>query len=197
MLEGMNLESGMPIKSPLPHAPWLKNEVDEFEDLTEADIPKKRTELADKALISAVKTIAEIERDKGILAYKRHPRIQTRFDKDYQTQVSFGLHIGITIEGSIGSEFKIDYLNVSPDSAIAVRINELCEHYDTQILLTGDMYDTLSERAKNTCRLIDRIQIKESEQNVLQLYSLEMRRIDDLMDQDEEYQNDDVPLNQQ
>ena len=57
------------------------------------------------------------------------------------------------------------------------------------------MYDTLSERAKNTCRLIDRIQIKESEQNVLQLYSLEMRRIDDLMDQDEEYQNDDVPLN--
>lgn len=42
---------------------------------------------------------------------------------------------------------KIDFLNVSPDSAIAVRINELCEMYHTQILLTGEMYDTLSERA--------------------------------------------------
>jgi hypothetical protein len=84
MQDGMMLESGMPGKSPLPHAPWIKNEVDEFEDLVEADIPKKRSELADKALISAVKTIAEIERDQGILAYKRHPRILTRFDKAYK-----------------------------------------------------------------------------------------------------------------
>jgi hypothetical protein len=61
--------------------------------------------------------------------------------------VSFGLHVGIAIEGSIGSDMKIDFLNVSPDSAISVRINELCECYQTQILLTGDMFDTLSERA--------------------------------------------------
>ena len=38
MQEGMNLESGMPIKIPLPYAPWIKNEIDEFEDLVEADI---------------------------------------------------------------------------------------------------------------------------------------------------------------
>jgi hypothetical protein len=55
--------------SQLPYAPWKKEEEDEFEDLVEADIPKKRTELADKALISAVKTIIEIERDSGLLAY--------------------------------------------------------------------------------------------------------------------------------
>lgn len=154
------LESGQPGKIPLPYAPWIKNEVDEFEDLAEADIPKKRQELADKALISAVKTIAEIERDQGILAYKRHPRILTRFDKQYKAQVTFGLHVGIAIEGSIGSDMKIDYLNVSPDTAISVRINELCESYGTQILLTGDMFDTLSDRAQNACRFIDRIQIK-------------------------------------
>lgn len=57
------------MKPPRPDAPWIKNEVDEYEDLTEAEIPNKRTELADKALISAVKTIAEIERDAGLLAY--------------------------------------------------------------------------------------------------------------------------------
>lgn len=174
------LEQGIPVKSPLPYAPWIKNEIDEFEDLTEAEIPKKRQELADKALIAAVKTITEIERDTGIIAYKRHPRISTRFDKKYKTQVSFGLHVGIAIEGAIGSDMKIDYLNVSPDAAISVRINELCEQYDTQILLTGDMYDTLSERAQNTCRFIDRIVIRETEGEVLKLYNLEMREIDKL-----------------
>ena len=40
------------------------------------------------------------------------------------------------------------------------------------------MYDTLSERAQNACRYIDRVQIKESELNVLKIYNLEMREID-------------------
>lgn len=52
-----------------PYAPWIKDEFDEFEDLTDAEVPKKKQELADKALISTVKTIAEIERDTGLLAY--------------------------------------------------------------------------------------------------------------------------------
>lgn len=97
MIEEKLDSNGNPIsvvKPPRPDAPWIKNEVDEFEDLAETDIPNKRTELADKALISAVKTIAEIERDTGLLAYQRHPRIQTRFEGKYKTKVSFSLHVG-------------------------------------------------------------------------------------------------------
>ena len=40
----------------------MKDEYDEFEDLKEIDIPDKREEIADKALISAVKTVAELQR---------------------------------------------------------------------------------------------------------------------------------------
>ena len=113
--ENNELDPNLMLKIPNPYAPWIKEEVDEFADLTDADIPKKRTELADKALISAVKTIAEIERDKGLEAYQRHPRIKNHFDGGYKTTICFSLHIGVTIEGSIGTEMKIDYLNISPD----------------------------------------------------------------------------------
>jgi hypothetical protein len=45
-----------------PDAPWLKEDIDEFEDLIEADVPKKREEIADKVLISAVKICCELQR---------------------------------------------------------------------------------------------------------------------------------------
>lgn len=49
-------------KTPRPDAPWMKDEPEEFEDLQEGDIPKKKEEIADRALISAVKTVAELSR---------------------------------------------------------------------------------------------------------------------------------------
>jgi hypothetical protein len=54
-------------KTPRPDAPWIKDEVDEFEDLREGDLEKFREETADKALISVVKTIAEISRAADLL----------------------------------------------------------------------------------------------------------------------------------
>lgn len=49
-------------KAPRPDAPWAKEEPEEFEDLQESDIAKKTEEIADRALISAVKTVAELSR---------------------------------------------------------------------------------------------------------------------------------------
>ena len=49
-------------KAPRPYAPWMKEEPEDFEDLKEEDINKMSEEIADKALISAVKTVAELGR---------------------------------------------------------------------------------------------------------------------------------------
>ena len=50
----------METKAIRPDAPWMKEEYDEFENLQEGDLEKWRQETADKALISVVKTVAEI-----------------------------------------------------------------------------------------------------------------------------------------
>lgn len=49
-----------PIKQVRPDAPWLKDEIDEFEDLKDGELDKVRRDMADKALIHAVKTVAEL-----------------------------------------------------------------------------------------------------------------------------------------
>jgi hypothetical protein len=63
--EGQENEVIMPVqefKTIRPDAPWMKDEIDEFEDLMESDVEAMRTQIADKALISAVKTVAELSR---------------------------------------------------------------------------------------------------------------------------------------
>jgi len=72
----------LPEKIVKPDAPWMKDEVDEFEDLRESDLQKTREHIADKALISAVKTVAELMREQDLQAYTKHPKIISRFNKD-------------------------------------------------------------------------------------------------------------------
>jgi hypothetical protein len=57
----------------------MKDEPDEFEDLREENVDAYRSDKADKALIHAVKSCAEITRDQVLRAYQSHPRITPRF----------------------------------------------------------------------------------------------------------------------
>ena len=67
------------IRTPRQYAPWMKEEQDDFDDLKEGDVARLRTEIADKALISAVKTVAELGRAVDLQAYSRHPKIAPKF----------------------------------------------------------------------------------------------------------------------
>jgi hypothetical protein len=46
---------------------------------TKKDIFYMRQEVADKALISAVKTLAQLQRANDLMAYSKHPRINKSF----------------------------------------------------------------------------------------------------------------------
>lgn len=104
--------------------------------MTKAEIRQAREEIVDKALIAAVKTISTLSRANDLSAYSRHSRIQYTFGSNYQIKISFSMHIGTAIEGAIGSEQKVDALYLSTDAQITKRIDELCETYNTEILMT-------------------------------------------------------------
>ena len=143
----------------------MKDEYDEFENLQEGELQSWREETADKALISVVKTVAEIQRAEDLQAYARHPKINPKYINvpgGYKTEVTFGLHAGFTIEGSIGTEMKVDPLYLSPDMMIAQRVEGLNEHYGTKILMTGDLMDLLSKEGQELVRKIDQVYIRES-----------------------------------
>jgi class 3 adenylate cyclase len=111
-----------------PFAPWSKDEPDDFEDIKYDQLDKMREEIADKALISSVKTVAELMRDTHLQNYSRHPKISPKFG-NYKTEISFGIHVGNSIEGSIGTKMKVDALYISSDVVIAQRVDGLNELY--------------------------------------------------------------------
>ena len=99
--------------------------------------------------------MAELQREQDLQAYSEHPKILPKFGKDYKTELSFGIHVGTSIEGSIGTDMKVDALYLSPDPQIATRIETLNDRYRTQILMSGDFYDLLSDKGQQAVRMID------------------------------------------
>lgn len=133
-----------------------------FQTMTQAEMAEYRELVADKALICAVKTIQEINRAQDLQAYSRHPKISHKFGEKYCIKMSFSLHTGKACEGPIGSEFKVDAIYISKEIQIGARIDQLCDLYNREILLSNDLYMMLSERAKEQTRKIETITMNES-----------------------------------
>jgi len=91
--------------------------------MTQAEMENYREEQADRCLVAAIKTIAEIGRAQDLQAYSRHPKIHHKFNEKYNIKISFALHTGRAVQGSIGSEFKIDAVYLSTEMQVAMRID--------------------------------------------------------------------------
>jgi class 3 adenylate cyclase len=71
--------------------------------------------------------------------------------------MGFGLHLGYSIEGAIGSIYKIDASYLSPNVNMASKLEEKTKDYGVPILLSGDFYDYLSPEAKKYARQVDAV----------------------------------------
>jgi len=87
------------------------------------------------------------------------------FKVSQQPMLTIGIHQGYTIQGAIGSESKTDACYLSPHMRIVQRIEDLCEYYDMQILLSESVYNLMSLKARHTLRKIDVITMKENKES--------------------------------
>ena len=177
-VEGENVENG------------AENSEEGDGPMTKAQIYAKREAIVDRALISAVKTLTQLARAQEMMAYKNHPRINKTFLDKYNISISFALHVGRAIEGAIGSEFKVDALYLSADTQIALRIDQLCDTYDRQILLSGAFQGMLSSKGKTFCRKVDQVCMEESKGASKEIYCFDLFHIDPL--EEEQKPEDDV-----
>jgi hypothetical protein len=84
--------------------------------------------------------------------------------------MSFSLHTGKACEGPIGSEFKVDAIYVSKEIQVGARIDQLCDLYNREILLTNDLYSMLSERSKELTRKIETITMNENPKSSIDVH---------------------------
>lgn len=127
---------------------------------------EQKTELADKSLIAAVKIVSELRRATSFSIFYNNNIMKQRFGNTNRPYVTMGLHMGYTIEGAIGSDMKIDACYLSPNLQISYRIEQLCEFYEMQILLTEPLYMLMSLKSRNTLRKIDIVTMKERKEQM-------------------------------
>ncbi len=87
--------------------------------------------------------------------------------------MGFGLHSGWAIEGAIGSNFKIDASYLSPNVNMAARLEAATRQYGVKLLISGQIYDLLSEDLKAFCRIIDIVTVKGSLEPI-KLYTIDI-----------------------
>lgn len=120
--------------------------------------------VADKAVLSFLYVIRAIKCTQDILDYSEDVRIIEAFEKKggYKVNMGFGLHYGWAIEGTIGSKHKIDASYLSPNVNISARLEAATRQYGVTILISGVVWEFLSEELKAICREIDRVTVKGS-----------------------------------
>ncbi len=100
---------------------------------------------ADMSLLSFVKIIGSIKKSRKLESYRHKEELINRMP-NYEVKLGFGLHIGWSIEGAIGSDFKIDASYLSSNVSMSETLECATKLYGTPILLTGELYDFFTEK---------------------------------------------------
>lgn len=143
---------------------------DNFYDVDPLSPLVQRT--ADMSVLGYLSIIIKINKDLKILAYRNDPDISKKL-LHYRVNMGFGLHLGWAIEGAIGSSYKIDASYLSPNVNMSARLEAATKQYGVSILLSGSLYDILSDDLKYICRLIDVVLVKGSKEPV-RLYTVDV-----------------------
>lgn len=86
--------------------------------------------------------------------------------EDIEIKLTFGLHMGWSIEGIFGSNFKIDTLYQSMNVKLSRFMQNLTNEYGVDFIFTDKIVDNLSENAKKYIRPIDKINIVVDFKNI-------------------------------
>lgn len=150
---------------------WKYPEDSTTMDLETKTLTVKKTfqvkQRADMSLVSFLKILSAIKTSHKLEKYKNNDNLNERIPNaggQYSVKLGFGLHIGWAIEGAIGSDFKIDASYLSPNVNMSSTLEAATKQYGTPLLLTGDLYNILTDKVKSHCRQIDCVYFKGNRQ---------------------------------
>lgn len=115
--------------------------------------------IADCSLIAIIKIVIKLYSEDCIHKYRNHPQISL---PDYRVELGFGLHVGVSIEGAIGTDFKIDCTYMSKDVEFAGYLESCTKQYGCKILFSDAFRNILSDQVKklDQIRHIDQVETK-------------------------------------
>ena len=104
-------------------------------------------QIIDLALIAFIKIIIQIKKSHKLAKYKKNRGLNARIP-NYRVKLGFGLHVGYSIEGAIGSMYKIDASYLSPNVDKAAEIQESTKEYGKSLILSQQFVDQMGEESR-------------------------------------------------
>jgi class 3 adenylate cyclase len=156
----------------------------------DAKLSLQVSSLADKALVSFLRVIAEIHASEELKKYSENPLIKKQFS-DFTVTLGFGLHVGWAIEGPIGSRYKIDASYLSPHVNLAESLEGTTKLYGVKLLMSGEFACLLSPYCKQFIRLVDCIKIQGKENKMeLWTFDIQQKALDDITNTNTQQNNE-------
>ncbi len=115
---------------------------------------KSVNQICDMALVSFIRILAKVHKSYKLDKYRKNQGLNDRI-KNYSVKMGFGLHLGWSIEGAIGSTFKIDASYLSPHVNTASHLEEKTKEYGVQLVISGDFIKYCSDDLRRRVRIID------------------------------------------
>lgn len=113
------------------------------------------------ALISFLEILLHVGNHQTI-GYKCSSDLLTLNLSQLKPSLGFGLHIGWSIEGAIGSNHKIDASYLSPNVNLASRLMAATKQYKVSMLISGEVVDKMSDEVRLLLRHVDTVYLKGS-----------------------------------
>ena len=146
-------------------------------------------QICDMALISILKMFAAIEKSKEIKKIKNLEKIVYKFGSD-PIRLGFGINLGWSIEGAIGSNFKIEASYLSPNYNLANICEEKTKEYGVDLVMTDKFVENLSNEAQKNTRILD---ICYDEDEPIGFYTVDFDRQEIYNDEEElEIENENI-----
>jgi len=140
-------------------------------ELSLKNIPEV-SQIIDMAVAAFIKIIIKIYKSHKLDKYRKDAGLRERIH-NYQVKLGFGLHVGWSIEGAIGSTFKIDASYLSPNVNMASKLEEKTKDYGSNLILSEQIVAKMSNEARAFTRPIDRIQFNEGEDPIT-IYTIDI-----------------------
>ena len=78
----------------------------------------------------------------------------------YNVKLGLGLHLGYSIEGAIGSYYKIDASYLSPHAKMAERLETATKPFGVPMLISQALWCNLTRRTRYYTRAVDYVQLE-------------------------------------
>lgn len=120
--------------------------------------------LTELAVLSFIKIQPGLARSAKLQKYRNNNAIlEIMEDNDFKVKMGFGLHMGWSIEGAIGSKFKIDASYLSPHVNISARLEAATKQFGVSLLISDKVRELVREPLKSMMRQLDCVKVKGSD----------------------------------